>query len=367
MVFVLFMVVLGLQSAIPNLQTNIPRAIPAKVIGAETWRIEQVANDVEVDRARPRNTVKVGGCELVFAPNESFPNVDGLRVGSDGSVLVSRSSTETVWNFQDSIWFNGVETPLECGTVAFYRDRNNYSGQYLVPTAGLSATPPRAFVMAHGKNRDRVDGTVRYWGQDGLLVVEVPVTAQLKPSGVEFTEGVLTRLIQGEASWAFSGLAFSGRQKNGVVVLVAGGGKAQDPNGYAYMGKSEPTERSVLLWKSGRVLDRIALPKGWDLVRCSAEGWALLRKVKPLQDPFEGAEKMTHEQLMALMMKEVDTGEQDWTMGVLKGDIFAPVVFPRPKGTENLLWRSSNEELGLRSFRFSVFLGDEYRTYRLSH
>jgi hypothetical protein len=55
----------------------------------------------------------------------------------------------------------------------------------------------------------------------------------------------------------------------------------------------------------------------------------------------------------------------DWKMGVLEENRIYPLSFARPTSSEALLWRTGDEQLGTRALRFTAFLGDDFRRYRV--
>jgi hypothetical protein len=337
-------------------------ATPISIGQSWDWKIGQVAEPVASDYF-----IGVGKHRRAVAPTQDFPQVAGVRRGADGSLLIVReSSSDFSTSEQDSVWYRGRERILPQTGVTVYRDRFNFAGSELADPnlPGPARQAPKSYAVTAGQTSMLGPGTVRSWIPNRLCVIEVPVDNGLVPAGNEFTTGVVTRLTGPFGHVSFARFRFVYTENNGTVILQSGSGSSQSGDGYVYFGKRAPQKTEVLVCRYGVVVRHLVLPNGWTIVGCSPKGWMLVRKEASPVD----VSKLIHPGMPAGQVTDIlnnaDTGEEDWTMGVLDQATIRPIRFHRPKGTEVLLWRNGDEEFGPHAFRFHVFYGADDRWYR---
>ena len=361
---------LGPRAALPGLTKTV-------VVAKESWRIERVSPPLPKGETNEKGelSVRIAGRRVVLRPNDGYEHVDGYERGRDGSLLIHRGHREINWSSQDSILYRGRETVVPHGLVSIYRDRKDYAGSIVRETSGIGMpeSAPDTFVVEDGAVRWFGPGSVRDWSPDGALVLEVPVNGQGQPSGTEFTVGSATRILAGGREWVVDDYGFAGRMKDGRLVFVSGATSSSVGNGFISLSKNELARDRVLVWKAGRFTSHTLLPPGWHVAGVSPDGWLLTRYTAPSTVEDSPPDTSDPEHAMAEMDRRqeeesdrmTDT-ERDWTAGVLRDGALVPIDFPRPKGTEGLLWRGGGTAYGPEAFRFSAFYGDDERHFRVS-
>ena len=359
-----------------------PSALPpvtiARLALTERWRIERVpAPRRERGGVKVRSlAVVVGGRRVVLGPREGFDYVDGVERGRDGSLLVHRADfRKGRAEWRDSVWYRGRETTVWGAQV--YRDRNDYATYFvreempwLGDTPAPPLTPPEATGVRDGKPVALGWGWPKAWTPEGALVLQVPVDAAGQPSGFEFTEDKVTRIVSGAREWRVRGYRYLGRMDDGTIGLVSS-------RPYIYFSEwADGTLRDrVLLWRGGRFVAHVELPARWRVEGLSPAGWILARRSPPSKPlpPIPFVEGRKAEDIVRDLERDANSdddpetrAERDWTAGVLKDGVLTPVTFPKPKGAERLLWQDGATEYGRRAFRFMAFWGDDERTFRVS-
>ncbi|HWD39120.1 MAG TPA: hypothetical protein VG944_09755 [Fimbriimonas sp.] len=369
----MFALVLQSEPPIGDIVRNLPEPIPVSIGPAQSWSIREVPKPrprgIEIADSLKGVTVKVGGRKVSIRPTDRYEHVDAVSRGGDGSLLISRGHRDVRWSGADSIWYRGEESEVP-GGISIYRDRLNYAAATVddVNALGMPLSAPKSFYVEHGKRHELGFGTVRFWGGGGLFALDVPVDERLRPSGYEFTTGTLLRIVSPNYHASFPGCDFLGREADGTIVMVTGIGDGSAGNAFKYANKRASAVTLVIRWREGSVLSVWELPPSWTVVGRSPAGWLLARKVRPLKNAFENLKPGTSmKEMQAMMAADNDTGEQDWSMGFLRGVRLTPLRFTRPPGTEKLLWRNGDEEYGgATALRIHVFRGNIDRWFRLS-
>ena len=352
----------------------LPPAVPMRVGRAEAWRIERVALPRAAARPIKGYTIRVAGRTVAIRPTARMERVGGHEIGRDGSVLVHRWSYGINSFYEDSILYRGQDVTVPEGTVSQYRDRANYAGAFHDSGVGISGpmVAPKAFVVEKGRRRALGPGAVRHWGADGTLVIEVPIDAGDRPSGVEMTEGAATRILRGRDEWRVRDYGFAGQAKDGTVVLVSGLTSDMAESGNVLLGKKGVARTRVLLWRDGRWVGHYQAPEGWRAAGLAPSGWLLMRRSgeAPKEPDLKDVKRGQAAAMLQSMMKSQEDAtvseERDWRCGVFRAGALVPVSFPRPKETENLLWRETPYAYGPQGFRFSAFWGEDERTFRVA-
>ena len=353
---------------------TLPRAAPMRLGRVEVWRIKRVAAPRVESRSMNGYTIRVAGKPVAIRPNPSMERVRYHEVGRDGSVLIHRWSYGISSFFEDSILYRGVDVTVSEGIVSHYRDRLDYAGATSEPGAGIGGpqTAPEAFVVEGGRKRALGPGSIRHWGGDGTFVIETPIDSGDRPSGVEMTEGAATRILRGRDEWRVRDYGFAGRTKDGTVVLVSGLTSDMAESGNVLLGKKDVARRRVLLWRDGRWVGHYQAPEGWRVAGLAPSGWVLMRRSgeNPKEPDFKEMKREQAAAMLQRMMRSQEDAmvseERDWRCGVFQAGALIPVSFPRPKGTEGLLWRETPYAYGPRGFRFSAFWGDDERCFRVA-
>ncbi|MGV3614864.1 MAG: hypothetical protein ACO1SV_05975 [Fimbriimonas sp.] len=354
---------------------RLPAPAILSVGASERWSIRPVREarkEREVDHRSPHR-VKLAGKTVTISPNPNWAIIDGIEKGSDNSLLIHRASREIRWESQDSIWYRGRETVVP-GHVSHYRDRMNYAGSIIRESnaMGMPESAPEGLVVENGRRRELGFGGIRDW-RGTTFVLSVPVDGKGNPSGTEFTEGVVTRIVEGPKATIYPGFVFLGREADGTIVLTTGSAGRQE--GFVPMNQGPPPKPAVLRVRGGKVLSYWEMPPGWRVTGLAKSGWILLRQA-PVEKPLEMSEikpgmKMDEvsKQMDALMKSQTEAltrEERDWTAGILYRGAITPLRFDRPPKTNHLLWRDGYERLGVDAFRLTAFYGGDQRTFRVA-
>lgn len=338
---------------------RLPAPAPMRMAPAERWAIQSVPipSVTRVDTQKPRK-VQANGRTVTISPNGEFEHIDGIKRGSDGSLLIHRGHRAINWSSQDSIWFKGKEAPVPHGYVSFYRDRLNYAGYRIRDLApnGMPMSPPEAYVVEKGKRRSLGFGYLSHWGKDGTFVLAAPVDGQGVPANPQDNEATVLRVIFNGRASAFPGYEFVGVDESGTVAMASGA--------------------RIVRARAGKVVGFYELPDRWRVSGLSPKGWLLLRrlpaeKVAPMPELPKSPEEMKEWSAKMSAWEKADENsltatERDWTAAVAMDGALAPLEFSRPAKTSHLLWRSSRDTLGADAFRFLPFGGNDERAFRLS-
>lgn len=261
-----------------------------------------------------------------------YAYVDNARMGRDGSLLITRRSSDDMGYVNDFIRSHGSEAKVGIGAyetfVTDYRDAKSYVGFYYeqVGAAQYPESPETAFTMTQGRlNVLGLGSPVKTWSPNEMLV-EISVDSENRPSGQEMRDDGFLRLYRGGRSYEIGRLDFVGSLPDHTVLLW------REPNAY--------------LWRQGRYLSALRLPEHWEPVRIDSRGEILVRH-RVSDGPDD------------------ETVERRWEMGILRGNVIARLAFARPPGTRKLLWRDTYGFSDDGSVRFEAFYGGDLRAYRV--
>ena len=355
--------------------TPLPPAAAARLAKAERWRIQPVATPRQPAYDPKEEVVVVAGKRIVLRTSDAWNRIEGVQTGRDGSILVHRASiNDPRWTYQDFVWYEGKETPID--GADFYLDRRNYAGSHVRETnaMGMPESAPEAHVVRNGRISPLGWGSIRAWTPDGTFVLEVPVGQEGQPTGTEFTTGAVTRIVSGGKEWRVPDYGYLGRAKDGTIVLASGATSSSVGGGFVSLSKRAVSNDRVLFWRGGRFVAHVALPDRWRIAGLAPDGRVLVRRAPAHKEtPFPDLQGMTSQEAFATIQRiqkeeaDADTrAERDWTAGFLKGGTLTPIAFGRPKGTARLLWRGGATAYDSRAFRFTAFWGDDARTFRIS-
>lgn len=346
----------------PLLFLPIPKMV--QVAPAEHWSIRSVRVHRRPWSENGRLDVRVGGKTVSLKADDPDSPIYFKGRGSDGSILFARG------NNNQFVWYKGSEHRLAYQGADVYRDRMNYAGGFGDDNGPIMPVrAPYAFVVRNGVYQNLVWGSVVAWDGGDELVIEVPVDDRLNPSGPEFTLGKLTRVHGGPQGYSLAGYRYLSRAPNGTLAFTNPAGDDGDTTQYGCLTKQDPSREMLLQVRSGKVASHLALPKSWTAIAQSPAGWFLVRRIKLVPEPLDSTTEATLKRIDpgTVIIKQMATEEEDWSMGILIGDRITPISFRRPRGTKQLLWRTGegNDVLTRDSIRFNVFLGNEERSYVL--
>lgn len=334
-----------------------PPVVQARIGPAERWTIQTLPRPVSDanDTHRPI-TFQVRGQRVVFRPIQGYEHLYGVQRGTDDSFLVTRGTTGTsYWGTKQEIWLDGKSLPMPYGGASVYRDRRNYAGIHSIAfgaqnLGGGSNDPIFSYVLRDGKVQELGPGGVEHWGKDDVFVLSVNIDQARRPAGDEFKTSRATRIVQNGREWTLFEYDFLGRMNDGTLAFVS----PQNRGIHDYGLSLEPPrpQTRVLLWRGGAFVSHVALPERWRVEKLSPEGWILVRQAPP-SGPNFGEDPLIRE-------------ERTWKAARLRGEELIPIEFPRPKGSERLLWREGPYQIGANSFRFHAFWDKVDRWYRLT-
>ena len=251
-------------------------------------------------------TVTVRGRRVTVRPNAGYAYVQGVKVGGDGSLLITRRTSSEMYSIHDFVRVGERET-----LVAF-EDH---------PASVVAYRDGRAAKVGLGS-------PVKVFGLDDLLL-SIPVDEKGQPSGLEMTVGQRLAL----------------HRRGRVVELGDFRFEASLPGGGLVLSRGDELRE----WRDGGFVSARLLPSGWRVNAANARGDLLLRHPTPFRTRNGG----------------IETGEEDWSMALLRGATLAPLRFARPRGSERLLWREPATLSPDRRVRFTAFYGDDERGYEV--